>query len=87
MMSVSSQGYYPKEFTVNTGQPVELTVLIVDNGQHGFKFVQPVADLGVVTLEKDKGNVIKFQAPAKGTYEFLCPQAGHEKEKGKMTVN
>lgn len=87
MLSVSSDGFYPKEFTVSAGQPVELTILPVDNKQHAFKFIQTVAGPGAIILEKNKKNIINFQAPAKGAYEFLCPEAGHKKETGKMIVN
>ncbi|MFH1172976.1 MAG: cupredoxin domain-containing protein [bacterium] len=87
MLSVSSDGFYPKEFTVNSGQAVELTILPVDNGRHAFKFIQAVAGLGAIVLEPNKKNIINFQAPAKGAYGFICPEAGHEKETGKMIVN
>lgn len=87
MLSVSSDGFYPKKFTVNSGQPVELTILPVDNKQHAFKFVQAIAGLGTTVLEPNQKNIINFQAPPKGVYEFLCPEAGHEKETGKMIVN
>lgn len=87
MLSVSGDGYYPKEFSVNAGQSVKLTILPVDNSQHAFKFVQPVAGLGTVVLKNNQSNIINFQAPLKGVYEFICPEVGHEKEKGKMIVN
>lgn len=87
MLSVSSDGFYPKEFTVSAGQPVELTILPVDNRQHAFKFAQAIAGLGTTALKPNQKNIINFQAPPKGVYEFLCPEAGHEKETGKMTVN
>jgi len=69
-LSVSNDGFTPKEFTVSAGKSVTLAVTSVGDGTHVFLF--PNASLMALTMMVSNGEtkVITFDAPAAGTYQF-----------------
>lgn len=87
-LSVSAAGYSPKEFTVDSGEPVILAVTSEDDQTHIFKFKDKSLEAVALGLAPRETRMIPFNAPKSGTYEFFCDVPGHTArgEAGKMVV-
>jgi len=89
-LQVSSQGWEPKEFTVNAGAPVTLAVTNKESSfMHIFKFDEPAMMAVVIGVGPSETRAMTFNAPSKaGEYTFRCDVPGHANrgEIGKMIV-
>ncbi|MFA5131414.1 MAG: cupredoxin domain-containing protein [Patescibacteria group bacterium] len=85
-LSVSAEGFSPKEFTVSAGQKISLAVSSVDNNTHVFIF--PNASLMGLTMMILSGEtkLIEFTAPAAGSYSFRDDIPGFRGNTGTMIV-
>ena len=76
-LNVSASGFEPKEFDVNAGQMVTLSVSSGDM-THVFKFDAPELQNVALGLASNETRAIAFKAPAgKGDYSFYCDVPGH----------
>ncbi len=85
-LEVSDQGFSPKEFTINPGQPVSLAITAVGSNTHVFLF--PNASLMALTVMISSGEtkVINFTAPAAGSYPFRDDIPSFRANTGTMIV-
>jgi len=84
-LSVSLNGFEPKEFSVKSGQKVILALKAVDS-VHVFKFKNEKLSKVKIGIASGETKTIQFYAPKeKGDYEFFCDVPGHN-EVGKMIV-
>lgn len=87
-IAVSSSGFSPNSFTVDTGDRVMLAITSGDQFTHTFSFDSPSLSNFAVGLATGETRTIEFIAPAKGEYSFRCGLPGHDErgETGKMIV-
>ncbi len=79
------EGYNPSEFTVSSGDVVNVSVTSVDERVYVFKFRDP--SLSAIALGVGPGETrsITFNAPSRGEYDFYCDVPGCNVT-GKMIV-
>lgn len=88
-IDVSSTGYSPSEFSVDSGSAVTLTITATDDQTHIFKFKDESMQGVAVGVGPGETRSISFNAPSSGEYDYFCDVPGHEGrgETGTMTVN
>lgn len=83
-LTVSDQGFSPKEFSVATGRKVSLAITSTD-GLHSFFFLQdPTLALVNATIAPEITQLVEFTAPKAGEYIFQDQQLPNNH--GKMIV-
>ncbi|MEK7543037.1 MAG: cupredoxin domain-containing protein [Patescibacteria group bacterium] len=87
-ISVSSSGFLPAVFTVNSGTPVTLAITSADAKTHVFKFDSSALSGIAVGIGPNETREIPFITPARGEYAFYCDVPGHKGrgEAGTMVV-
>lgn len=69
VLGMKDRNYYPREFTVKAGQPVEITL---DNTVRGCLRSFAVRDLGVAKYAPTPEDKIVFTPQRTGTFTFSC---------------
>jgi len=87
-LEVSANGFFPNEITVESGQPVTISLTSIDGGAHVIAFSDPKLkgiNFGVIGGET---RAMTFNAPETGSYQFFCQVPGHKDrgEEGVMIV-
>lgn len=85
-IKISASGFSPDKFIVQAGQPVSLALTSTDNNTHVFVF--PNASLMALTVMVRGGEtkIIKFNAPATGSYTFRDDIPSYRNNTGIMIV-
>lgn len=88
-VSASGAGFTPNEFTVKEGQLVNFALTSVDDFTHVFRFTDKALAGTLLGVASGETRVKSWNAPKKGTYDFICDIPGHagRGETGKMIVN
>ena len=88
-ITITSGGFTPNSFEVNSGAPVALEITSGDTFTHVFAFKDPSLSAVAVGLAPGETRAMVFNAPtSKGEYTYYCNVPGHEGrgEIGKMIV-
>lgn len=88
-LTVTSEGFSPKEFTVKAGESTNLALTSGDGQTHIFKFDSASLSAVAIGVETKQTRAITFNAPkTPGEYSFYCMVLGHSGrgETGKMIV-
>ncbi len=85
-LSVSDEGFSPKEFTVKAGEKVQLAITASGANAHVFLF--PNASLMALTMmvSNNETKIIDFVAPAAGSYSFRDDIPNYRANTGTMIV-
>jgi len=84
----TTNGYSPKEFSVNSDEPATIAVTGTDSFTHIFMFDNASLSAVAIGIGPNETRAITFNAPKAGTYTFRCDVPGHAArgEVGKMLV-
>jgi len=87
-LEVSTAGFSPKEFTVNSGDPVTFALTSMDQYMHVLVFDDASLKAVANGVGPGETRAMTFNAPAAGEYTFRCGVPGHAArgEVGKMIV-
>ncbi len=80
-LRLSEFKFDPNTLTAKAGQPVQVTLQNAGTVEHDFNIDQ--FNIHSVKVQPGRSENFTFTAPAAGTYQFVCNEAGHKE--GGMT--